>query len=692
MNFRWDFRTASCKPDVIFYSMLKTSFLLGVASATLLLASCSEDRLSSGQCEVPEKAVSSKLIFTSENAVAGKLLVYFDAEAAGTVESSSSAATKAGGPCTRSGISTFDTAVEHIGIVSIERLFPVDPRHEERTRAAGLHRWYIVRFDENTDLDKAAVSMAGVPEVTAVEFSQKMELSDRWKATPLSVESSAAVSQTGDAIFNDPHLPLQWHYINTGNTALYSGIRAGADVNCADAWRLTTGDPRVVVAVVDDCVQWDHPDLAANMWTNGEEIAGNGIDDDGNGFADDVHGYNFVNDTALTLSEGDGASHGTHVAGTVAAVNNNGTGVCGVAGGSGNGDGIRIMSCQIFHNEDGGSSDQSAKAIKYAADNGACILQCSFGYGGGAFTSDEQYTQAASAEKQAIDYFIDTKNCDAVDGGIVIFAAGNELTAMSAYPGACRDYISVTAMSCDYTPAYYTNYGPGCNIAAPGGDAYQSLLETNFQSSSSQVMSTIIGGYGYMQGTSMACPHVSGVAALGLAYTLELGKTFTRDEFNSILLTSVNAINQYCTGTKQYVTEAGALSSIDMSRYRGLMGTGYIDAYQVLMNIRGTTCIPVSVESQAQIRIADYIGSGDAQISVSSVEISDEDMERLGIKSAPRVFGGNVLLTCTRTGSGIMKVTMRAGTGSESGMSGLPVEKEFALIARPSHSANDGWL
>ena len=95
--------------------------------------------------------------------------------------------------------------------------------------------------------------------------------------------------------------------------------------------------------------------------------------------------------------------------------------------------------------------------------------------------------------------------------------------------------------------AYYTDYGPGCNIAAPGGDAYQSYLE-NITSGASEVLSTVNGGkYGYMQGTSMACPHVSGVAALGLSYALQLGKTFTQNEFTTLLLTSVNDINQYCT-------------------------------------------------------------------------------------------------------------------------------------------------
>lgn len=659
--------------------------------AVLLLASCTKDTTGESAPVKMEDKVASKLVFTSTNAVDGQLLVYFDDEVVENVENSVQRVTRAGGVATRSGINDFDVVLDNIGVRSLTRLYPVDKRTEDRKRSLGMHRWYIVEFDENTDLDQAAQAMARIAEVNKVEFVQRLKHIYDKNVTPLD-EVFITSGTRAELPFNDPQLNMQWHYINTGDKQIYSKIKAGADVNCKDAWRLCTGDPRVVVAIVDDCVQWDHPDLAANMWINEAELNGqSGKDDDGNGYKDDVYGYNFVTNTKLSIStKGEAGEHGTHVAGTVAAVNNNGIGVCGIAGGSGNNDGVKLMSCQIFYNESGGTSTTTSRAITYAADNGASILQCSWGYPAGTFTSDSQYSSYDSAERQAIDYFISTKNCDALDGGLAIFAAGNDMTGMSGYPAAYRDYISVTAMSCDFTPAYYTNYGPGCNIAAPGGDVWQSKLENGKETA--QILSTFINGrYGYSQGTSMACPHVSGVAALGLSYALQLGKTFTTDQFKALLLTSVNNIDQYCTGTKPYYDNYGS-HTLNLAAHNKKMGTGYIDAFQVLMNVRGTTCIPVPVGSQYTLDLAALVGGGNANMTITSVEISAEGKASLGMTSDPRVFANQVLLTCTKPGSAIAKVTMVAGTNSGSGINGMTITKEYAIIAREFESANGGWL
>ena len=677
------------------FIMRSLKILTALLSSAAILCSCSE-KMQINESGASASGPSAKLIYTSENAVTGSIIVRLDSDAATSLNHG--IATRSGNseaPLTRSGIEDLDSVLENIDVVSITPLFRIEGKNAERAQKAGLDRWFVIRFSKDVNLDEAAMELASADEVSGVQFNKKMQKTGGYKAVRVPAGSGMEnFTKSSSAPFNDPMLGKQWHYINTGDRSIYSGIKAGADINCAAAWKLCTGDPRIIVAVVDDGVQWDHPDLAANMWKNEAELNGTqGKDDDGNGYIDDIYGYNFVTDGPLALSSGDEGSHGTHVAGTVAAVNNNGTGVCGVAGGSGNNDGVRIMSCQIFYNDDqrSGTSEVIVEAIRYAADNGASIIQCSFSYGGGACTSDAVYSWNASAEKAAIDYFMSVSNNDAVDGGLAIFAAGNDSSPVSAYPAAYKDYISVTAISCDFTPAYYTNHGPGSNIAAPGGDAYQSYLESD--NSYSQILSTFNGGeYGYMQGTSMACPHVSGAAALGLSYALKLGKKYTRDQFTALLLTSVYGIDGYCTGEKPYYTDYGYPATLDLSQFKGTMGTGCIDAYQLLMNVRGTTCIPVETGKQEQIDIAQYIGDGNATFTISAVDISEEDKSALGISADPVIYSGKILLKCSKTGSGIIKVTLKAGTGNSSGMNGLPTAKEFALISRPFQTDNGGWL
>ncbi|CCZ77183.1 subtilisin-like serine protease [Alistipes finegoldii CAG:68] len=348
------------------------------------------------------------------------------------------------------------------------------------------------------------------------------------------------------------------------------------------------------------------------------------------------------------------------------------------------------MSCQIFSGGEGGSAAVSAEAIKYAADNGASILQCSWGYPAGAVTTDNAYASGARIEKQAIDYFIATKNNAVLDGGLVIFAAGNDAKAMSGYPGAYRDYISVTAFSPDYLPAYYTNYGPGCNVAAPGGDAYISPSG----SSAAQVLSTLPSelyqsDYGYMQGTSMACPHVSGVAALGLSYALAKGKQYTVAEFKSMLLTSVNDIDTYLDGTKQ------SLTTMQLRNYRKQMGTGAIDAYQLLMQIEGTPCLKAKVGVQQQLSLDKYFGKASANLTYLGVEISQADRTKLGISAEPTFVSGKLRLHCTKPG--VARITVRAvaggsGLGTGTSMGGMEIAKEFAVIARAVQTENGGWL
>lgn len=584
----------------------------------------------------------------------------------------------------------------------MERLFTYDARSEEQTRAAGLHKWYILTFGQGADLEKAARELAGVAEVSRIQFDTKLQKASVGNPMPFRIDETGTTrADFSGSGFNDPGLPNQWHYSNNGDKMFAATTAAGADINVPEAWKLTGGSPSIIVAIVDEGVKYTHPDLADNMWVNKAELNGAAnTDNDGNGYKNDVHGYNFAtNSSDLTWSvshydnkgkyDGD-SGHGTHVAGTVAAVNNNGKGVCGVAGGTGSNDGVKLMSCQIFSGGEGGSAAVSAEAIKYAADNGASILQCSWGYPAGAVTTDNAYASGARIEKQAIDYFIATKNNAVLDGGLVIFAAGNDAKAMSGYPGAYRDYISVTAFSPDYLPAYYTNYGPGCNVAAPGGDAYISPSG----SSAAQVLSTLPSelyqsDYGYMQGTSMACPHVSGVAALGLSYALAKGKQYTVAEFKSMLLTSVNDIDTYLDGTKQ------SLTTMQLRNYRKQMGTGAIDAYQLLMQIEGTPCLKAKVGVQQQLSLDKYFGKASANLTYLGVEISQADRTKLGISAEPTFVSGKLRLHCTKPG--VARITVRAvaggsGLGTGTSMGGMEIAKEFAVIARAVQTENGGWL
>jgi len=265
-----------------------------------------------------------------------------------------------------------------------------------------------------------------------------------------------------------------WGLHNKGQ----SGGTVDADIDAPEAWGRTTGSNDVLVAVIDTGIDYNHPDLRDNMWTNPGEIPGDGIDNDGNGVVDDIHGYNAYDDDGDPM---DGHSHGTHCAGTIAAQGNNREGVVGVAWDA------KLMGVKIFSDSGRTSSDAILRGILYATKNGARITSNSWGGGGANDLIKEAFEKST---------------------GFHVMAAGNDgrnVDRRENYPSGYEmpNSISVAATDRNDKLAGFSNFGEKeVDMGAPGVQTY----------------STTPGGkYGYKSGTSMATPHVSGAAALLVA-------------------------------------------------------------------------------------------------------------------------------------------------------------------------------
>jgi subtilisin family serine protease len=273
--------------------------------------------------------------------------------------------------------------------------------------------------------------------------------------------------------------PNLWGLNNTGQT----GGTPDADIDAPQAWDIQTGSSDVVIAVIDTGVDYNHVDLAANMWTNPGEIPGNGVDDDGNGYVDDVHGYDFYNYDSDPMDDN---SHGTHCSGTIAAVGNNGVGVVGVNWTA------NIMALKFLSAIGSGSLSDAVIAIEYAIaakQDGVPVVAMSNSWGSGDYS--ESLEDAIIAANNA--------------GILFIAAAGNNSRNIDGIPFYPASYdvpniISIAATDHNDNLANFSNYGPvSVDLAAPGVN----------------ILSAVPGDiYGYKSGTSMATPHVSGVAGL----------------------------------------------------------------------------------------------------------------------------------------------------------------------------------
>ena len=496
-----------------------------------------------------------------------------------------------------------------LGVISAERVFPDAGEFEARHRAAGLHRWYSVRYNEGVSTTKAREGLGSLEGVETVDFPHR---------------------KVRRGFFNDKYLVNQWHFVNDGN--LGRNFKKGIDINVEPVWKeFTGGTSDVIVAVIDGGIDLRHNDLAGVVLP-----------------ADDNGSRNFVAGYPPTTIPAD--DHATHAGGIIGAINDNGIFCSGIAGGLDGSGGVRLMSCVIFGSDDDtqdGGTGEEARALVWAADHGAVIANNSWGY---EFDTEEEARREAiafdnetSSIKSAIDYFIANAGLDAdgnqtgpMRGGLVLFASGNYGWNHDV-PSEYAPIVSVGAFGPDGKMPRYSNYGPWVDILAPGGsdseDVYAEWI----------VSLAINQGAAYMVGTSMACPHVAGVAALLVSYFG--GPGFT------------------CDDLKERLLESARYDEIDLQGRS--VGGGMLDAYAAFQYNLG----PVD-PSQADIRFSsDYAGDyrfKAHETAVFNITIRGNERLKLPVRFDSDCPGASA--TCTNSSAKVQIVAPKATAGEYTGI------------------------
>jgi PKD repeat protein len=436
------------------------------------------------------------------------------------------------------GATEFDQISDRFDVSSIKKQF-AGSRAGTFSRTAELAKYYKIQIEKGT-LDEAVEAYSKHPMVERVE---RVGMHSMY-ATP------------NDSYFD----PYQWYHNQTNDD----------DMDSPEAWNIQTGSSSKILAILDSGTRYYHRDLGGanasptnvgaargNMWINDAELNGSpGVDDDGNGYTDDWIGWDFISTTTQCWSGEDCNTqdndprdfngHGTHTAGIVGMITNNGYGMAGVAGGWGNGseqeygNGVKVMACRMgFSYNYGGQEygvvymDAAAEAFYYAADNGASIASCSWG------------SSNSGGIAAAVDYFIG-------NGGLIFVAAGNDGTQTAPYLNSRSDIISVAATDQNDAAASFTTYGTWVDISAPGVGIYSTLHDHTDPN---------VDYWASMDGTSMACPMAAGVAAM----IWSQNPSWTASQVETQLYASADDIEAELSST-----------------YRGKMGAGRVNLYNAV--------------------------------------------------------------------------------------------------------------